>query len=114
MRVTNLRHEHPKTYEVSNMSDLAFASATELAGRIKRKEISAAEILELYLQRVDQFNPEINAVVVDIRDQARTRALEIDAALRIPDLETTMVDRLHEVRKCLLFEQVGHDPHQQD
>jgi amidase len=63
------------------MSDLAFSSATDLAGKIRRKEISAAELLELYLQRVDEFNPDINAVVVDIRDQARQRAREIDTAL---------------------------------
>ncbi len=63
------------------MSDLAFASATELAAKIKAKEISAAELLELYLQRVDQFNPDINAVVVDIREEARQQAQAIDAAL---------------------------------
>lgn len=63
------------------MSDLAFASATELAAKIKQREISASELLELYLQRVDQFNPEINAVVVDIREQARAQAQQIDTAL---------------------------------
>ncbi len=63
------------------MSELAFASATELAAKIRSKEISAEELLELYLQRVDKYNPELNAIVVDIRDAAIERARAIDAAL---------------------------------
>ena len=63
------------------MSELAFASATELAAKIRDKEISAEELLQLYLQRVDKYNPALNAIIVDIRDAALTRAREIDAAL---------------------------------
>jgi amidase len=63
------------------MSDLAFCSATELAAKIKNKEISATELLHHYLQRVDKYNGEINAIVVDIRDQAEQTARAIDAAI---------------------------------
>jgi amidase len=63
------------------MSELAFASATELAKKIKNKEVSAVELLEHYLQRVDQYNPELNAVVVDIREQALADAAKMDAAV---------------------------------
>lgn len=63
------------------MSDLAFCSATELAAKIKNKEISATELLHHYLQRVDKYNGEINAIVVDIRDQAEQTAKTIDAAI---------------------------------
>lgn len=63
------------------MSDLAFASASELASKIRKKEISASELLEYYLDRVDRFNPEINSIIVDMRDDARKYARTLDKAL---------------------------------
>ena len=63
------------------MSELAFASAVDLAARIRDREISAVELLNLYLARVDKYNPALNAIIVDIRDQALAHAAEIDAAL---------------------------------
>ena len=63
------------------MSDIAFASATELAEKIRQREISAVELLQIYLDRVDQFNGQINAIVVDVRDQAMDQARNADAAL---------------------------------
>lgn len=62
------------------MTDLAFASAAELARMIKQREISASEILEHYLARIDRYNPELNAIVVGLRDAARERAAQMDAA----------------------------------
>jgi amidase len=63
------------------MSDLAFLSATELAHRINDRSVSAVELLEHYLERVDRFNPVLNAIVVDVRDQARAAARAADEAL---------------------------------
>lgn len=63
------------------MSELAFLSATELAKKIKAREISSEELLGHYLERVDRYNCDINAIVVEIRDQALTRAQEADKAL---------------------------------
>ncbi len=63
------------------MSDLAFLSATELAAKVAAKEISAVELLQMYLQRVDTYNPNLNALCVDIRDQAMADAEAADAAL---------------------------------
>lgn len=60
------------------MSDISFASATEIARMIAKKEITAGEALEHYLERVDRYNPDLNAVVVDVRERAITRAQEID------------------------------------
>ena len=64
------------------MSELAFASATELAEKIRNKEISALELLNHYLSRVDRFNPEINAIIVDIRERARSEAAKTLARVR--------------------------------
>ena len=63
------------------MSELAFKSATELAGMIQAKEISALELLEHYLERVERYNPDLNAVIVLDVERARARAKEADAAL---------------------------------
>jgi amidase len=63
------------------MSDLAFASATELAAAIKRRDISAVELLTLYLERVDKYNGALNAIIVDIRDRALEEAAAADRAL---------------------------------
>ena len=63
------------------MSEIAFASATELAARIQRKEISSAELLALYFERVDSLNPALNAIIVQRRDEAMARAQAADAAL---------------------------------
>lgn len=61
------------------MSEIAFKSATDLATMVANKEISARELLELYLDRVDRYNESLNAIIVDIRDEARSAADAMDA-----------------------------------
>lgn len=63
------------------MNDMPFRSATELVGQIKSRQISARALLEIYLARVDQFNPTLNAIVVQQHDLALARADAADAAL---------------------------------
>ena len=63
------------------MNETSFASATELARRIKSKEIGCVELLNHYFERVDRFNPALNALIVQIREQATERAKAADAAL---------------------------------
>jgi amidase len=62
------------------MSDIAFLSATELARRIAAGELTSQQVLETYLARVDEYNPALNAVVVQVRERAMERAQEADAA----------------------------------
>ena len=63
------------------MSGTAFLSATELAAGIRAREIGCEELLRHYLQRVDRHNGEINAIVVDLREQALHEARKADQAL---------------------------------
>src|SRR5215211_3560739 len=63
------------------MDDLAFASATELSARIRRRKVSATELLDAYLARIARYNPSLNAVVTLDEERARKRAQEADAAL---------------------------------
>lgn len=61
-------------------ADQAFASATELVASIKSGQIGSRELLEVYFDRIDDHNPELNAVVFEDRDNARARADEADKA----------------------------------
>ncbi|MEE9281260.1 MAG: amidase [Myxococcota bacterium] len=63
------------------MSDVALKPAAELVAMIRRREVGSRELLEHYLERVERFNPELNAIVMLDADRARRRADEADAAL---------------------------------
>jgi amidase len=43
--------------------ELAFASALDLAARIRAREISPAELTALYLERIERLDPQLNAYV---------------------------------------------------
>jgi amidase len=63
------------------MEHLAFVSALSLANHIRRKNMSARELLEFYLQRVEHYNPRLNAMIFRQDEKARQRADAVDAAL---------------------------------
>ncbi|MYE84076.1 MAG: amidase [Gammaproteobacteria bacterium] len=64
------------------MSDILYRSAFALAKDIKRGVLTSSGVLEFFLDRVDRFNPEINAVVQLDADRARERAAAADRAAR--------------------------------
>ena len=43
----------------TNLADLVFASALEQAKLVRSRQISPLELVELYLQRIEQFNPQL-------------------------------------------------------
>jgi amidase len=55
-----------------------FASATTLVRALRQRKVSAVELLEAYLGRVDRVNPLLNAVVVQDRRAARAQARMAD------------------------------------
>jgi amidase len=61
--------------------DLCFRPATELAGMLRAREISARELLDAHLDRIERLNPSLNAVVTLDADGARAAADAADAAL---------------------------------
>ena len=63
------------------MSELAFLSATEIAARISARKLGCEEILRHYLDRVDRYNGALNALVVDVREQAIEQARAADRAV---------------------------------
>jgi amidase len=62
-------------------AELARVSATQLAQRIRERELSAVEVLEAVIARIDERNPSLNALVYLAFDEARERAQAADAAL---------------------------------
>jgi len=63
------------------MLDTPFQSASALASLIRRKKIGCAELLELYLARVEKYNPTLNAIIATDLEGARRRARAADRAL---------------------------------
>jgi amidase len=61
--------------------DLCFRPATELAGMLRAREISARELLDAHLDRIERLDPSVNAVVTLDVDGARAAADAADAAL---------------------------------
>jgi amidase len=54
--------------------------AREMAAAVRRREISARELLELHLERIAERNPQLNAIVSLDEERARQGATEADAA----------------------------------
>ncbi|MDP9473229.1 MAG: amidase family protein, partial [Chloroflexota bacterium] len=62
--------------------ELCFATATELAGRIRRRDVSAREVMAAHLAQIGRVNPQINAIVSRLDDE-RALALADDADRRL-------------------------------
>lgn len=60
-------------------SDLMFRSAGELAGMVRSGEVSARELVEVSLARIEQLNPQLNAFVDVDAERALATADDITA-----------------------------------
>src|SRR5438309_9771785 len=60
-------------------SDLMFRPATELAGMVRSGEISALELVETSLERIEELNPKLNAFVDVDAERALASAERIGA-----------------------------------
>ncbi len=61
------------------MSNLHELGAKELVSRLLSSEISAGEVLEAHLERIDAHNADVNAIVALDVDSARAQAQALDA-----------------------------------
>jgi amidase/aspartyl-tRNA(Asn)/glutamyl-tRNA(Gln) amidotransferase subunit A len=64
-----------------DVTKLCFLPATELAARIRRRDISPVEVVDAYLKRIDQRNPVINAYTLVLAEEARAAAREAERAV---------------------------------
>ncbi len=58
-----------------------FANVTTLANAIRTRQISARDVVEAHLARIEQVNPALNAIVVSNADRALQRAREADEVI---------------------------------
>ena len=83
-------------------ADLAFTPVSRLLPMLDAREVSAVELTEMYLGRIDDLNPRLNAYLTVSGDEAMAQAREADARrsqgergnllgipLSIKDLEAT-------------------------
>ncbi len=61
--------------------DVCFQTATEMASSIRRKEISAREVLNAHLAQIERTNPRVNAVVTLVAEQAMAQADAADQSI---------------------------------
>ena len=66
---------------MSLADELAYTTVVELAGRIRRRELSPVEVLDATIERIEARNPSLNALVYLGFDDARAAAREAEAAL---------------------------------
>lgn len=62
-------------------ADLCFLPATELAARIRRRELSPVEVVAAHLERIAARNPAVNAFTLVLADQAMDAARAAEAAV---------------------------------
>jgi amidase len=61
--------------------DLCFLPAVELASHIRRKQVSAREVMAAHLAQIERVNPQVNAIVTLVAEQAMADAMRADEAL---------------------------------
>jgi amidase len=60
---------------------LCFRSATDLAAALRRRELSATEVLDAHLGQIARWNPVVNAIVTSTTERALQRAAALDDAI---------------------------------
>jgi amidase len=66
---------------IMSNQEICFLTATEMARRIRAKELSAIEVMEAHLEQIERVNPKVNAIVTFLPEQALEQARAADKAL---------------------------------
>lgn len=62
-------------------AELCFLTATELAQRVRTKALSCREVMETHIAQIERVNPQVNAVVTFLPEQALQQARAADETL---------------------------------
>ena len=62
-------------------TDLCFLTATDLARRIRRRELSVTDVVRAHLAQIERVNASVNAIVTLTAERALAEAADKDAAL---------------------------------
>jgi amidase len=66
---------------MSPVNELCDLSAVELAARLRRKDVSAREVMAAHLERIERVNPRVNAIVTLAAERAIEDAARADDSL---------------------------------
>lgn len=61
-----------------NMSDIPLMTATDMADNLRDGILSAREVMQAHIERIERINPVVNALVALDLDHAMERAVELD------------------------------------
>jgi len=67
--------------DIMRNQEICFLKATDLAGLIRAKELSAVEVMKAHLAQIERVNPKVNAIVTFLPEQALEQASAADKAL---------------------------------
>ena len=73
--------EAPSQASNTSNDDITLLSATELSARIRRKQISARDVMAAHLAQIERVNPKVNAIVTLVADRAMADAARADELL---------------------------------
>ena len=62
-------------------TEVCFMTATELAQKIRQRELSAVEVMEEHLRQIERVNPTVNAIITLLPERAMDGARAADKAL---------------------------------
>jgi aspartyl-tRNA(Asn)/glutamyl-tRNA(Gln) amidotransferase subunit A len=71
---------------VATQGDLSTLTSKELHHKIVNKDISVMELVEVFLNRIKQYDPQLNAYITVVQDKARAQAIEVDNKIRSGEL----------------------------
>ena len=64
----------------TEVPDICFLTAAEMAALIRLKQLSAREVMTAHLKKIERVNPQVNAIVTLVADQAMESARRADEA----------------------------------
>ena len=62
----------------SNDADIAFAPVTQLSRWIEQRKLTSERLTQIYLHRIEQFDPKLRCIITLTRDLALTQAKKAD------------------------------------
>ena len=80
-RDTFVRSRSDATAPPASDADIAFAPVTVLARWIERKQLTSERLTNIYLHRIEQFDPRLRSVITLAKDVALAQAKKADAEI---------------------------------
>jgi Asp-tRNA(Asn)/Glu-tRNA(Gln) amidotransferase A subunit family amidase len=65
----------------SNDADIAFAPVTQLSRWIEQHKLTSERLVQIYLKRIEQFDPRLRCIITLTRDLAHAQAKQADAEI---------------------------------